>query len=134
VWSEFVANLTKHNKYVKIQPPAAQEDIQLLKSKYGNIPSELTDFLLELNGDNDCMLSVARIIETNDFMRSSAFACFMPIENLLFFAGNGCGDYYGYAISGDGIESRRIFMWHHETDDRVYVANCLKDAIALAYT
>jgi len=55
MWRELVANLTKHSKYVKIQPPATHEDIELLKSRYGEIPPELVSF--------PCYSSRAMVVE-----------------------------------------------------------------------
>ena len=135
MWREIVEKIAKNNEYVKIQPPATQEDTERLNSKYGEIPQELKDLLLELNGDNDCLFSVEWIIEMNELLRNDQYndGGFMSFKSLLFFAGNGCGDYYGYAISKNGIEPRRIFMWCHETDDRIEVAGSLKEAIALMY-
>jgi hypothetical protein len=54
----------------------------------------------------------------------------MPLDCLLFFGGNGCGDYYGYPItSQDGVRDDNVFIWEHEYDNRIWKANNLEDAI-----
>ncbi|KAF0193537.1 MAG: Cell wall assembly/cell proliferation coordinating protein KNR4 [Bacillota bacterium] len=87
---------------------------------------------MQFNGDNYFLLSTSQIIETNLMLRS--ISAFMPLNCLLFVAGNGCGDYYGYAITGDGLKDWEIYMWEHEYDNRIFKANGLRDAIEKYYT
>lgn len=58
----------------------------------------------------------------------------MPLDCLLFFGGNGCGDYFGYPItSQDAVRDDNVFMWEHEYDNRIWKANNLEDAIKKYY-
>lgn len=44
------------------------------------------------------------------------------LDRLIFFAGNGCGDYYCYYADADGaIDDGVIYIWEHEE-------SCLKKA------
>jgi len=81
-----------------------------------------------LNGDNWFVFSAEQIIEINLSMR--ALDCFMPLDCLLFFAGNGNGDYFGFPITQqDGIKEDSVFFWDHEYDNRIWKANDLEDVI-----
>jgi hypothetical protein len=121
MWSEKMQELAISNRHIKIGPPAQDADIQRLRDVLGEIPEELVSLLKEINGDSYFFLSVEQIIETNMALR--AMDVFMPLDCLLFFAGNGCGDYYGYQIRKDGISPDNIFFWDHEYDNRIWVAN-----------
>ncbi|KJS20911.1 MAG: hypothetical protein VR72_12775 [Clostridiaceae bacterium BRH_c20a] len=133
MWKELLLNLSKGNKYVKLNPPATKHEILEIEKELGlMLSSDLKELLLEFNGDNFFIFSTAQILEINSMMRE--FTCFMPLNCLLFVAGNGCGDYYGYAITGDGIKDWEIYMWEHEYDNRIYKANGLKDVIEKYYT
>ncbi len=58
----------------------------------------------------------------------------MPLDCLLFFGGNGCGDYYGYPITlQDGVRDDNVFMWEHEYDNRIWKASNLEEAIKKYY-
>lgn len=85
-----------------------------------------------MNGDNWLIFSTEQITETN--LSARKLDCFMPLDCLLFFGGNGCGDYYGYPItSQDGVLNDNVFMWDHEYDNRIWKANNLEDAIKKYY-
>lgn len=132
MWKALIEKLTIGHNFIRINDPATVEDILKIEKELGvAMPSELKDLLLELNGDDCLIFSAERLIETNLMMRE--LKCLMPLDCLLFFGGNGCGDYYGYAITGEGIDGK-IYIWEHETDSRIEVAYGLKDAIKKYYT
>jgi len=55
------------------------------------------------------------------------------VDRLLYFAGNGCGDYYCYAVGDDGAaDPSVIYRWEHEDNRRVEVADCL-DTLIMRY-
>lgn len=113
--------MNKDNPYAKLEPPASKEEIiRLLSSFEYPLPVELIDLLMETNGDHDRFPSVDGILEANG--RLWSLEDYMPLTSLLFFARNGCGDYYGYAIRGDGTINGDIYFWDHEYDSRVWVA------------
>ena len=58
----------------------------------------------------------------------------MPLDCLLFFGGNGCGDYFGYPITRlSGVRNDNVFMWDHEYDSRIWKANNLEELIKKYY-
>ena len=133
MWKEFYKPIIENHPYTKIKEPAGKEDIASLEKTLGvSIPDELTSFLLEMNGDGDCLMGVREIMEVNTDLR--ALDCYMSFECLLFFARNGCGDYYGYAITKDGYQNDNIFIWNHEDDSRMWCAKGLKDMIVKVYS
>ena len=132
MWKELLLNITKNNN-IKFNPPATDEDIIEVENKLNiSLPEKLKNLLLEFNGDNWFVFSTKQIIETNISVRQ--LTCYMPLDCILFVAGNGCGDYFGYAITGEGIKDWEIYMWDHESDERIFKANGLKDAIEKYYT
>jgi hypothetical protein len=99
VYIEKIKELSKTIGLIKINPPASDVEIQKLKDSLGEIPDDLIVLLKELNGDDCVFLSAKDIIETNMMLRTDpGFDVFMPLDCLLVFAHNGCGDYYGYQI------------------------------------
>lgn len=133
MWKEFIANLSQGNDNVIINAPASQNDIVLVEKKLGTpLPKDLTTLLLEMNGDRWFLMSTDEIIEDNLLLRG--LECYMPLDCLLFFAQNGCGDYFGYPIRKDGLNENDIFMWDHEYDNRTWCANGLNDVITKYYS
>lgn len=133
MWKEFLTELAASSNNVRMNPPAARNDVLEVENKLDLIfPQRLKNLLSEFNGDNYFILSTKEIIEVNTNLRK--LTCYMPLNCLLFIAGNGCGDYFGYAITGEGINDSQIYMWDHESDNRVYIADGLKDLIEKYYT
>lgn len=132
-WNVIYKVLTSKNNYIKPNPPATQKQISDVEKSLGcKLPTGLKELLLEMNGDNWLIFSTEQITETNIFVRK--LDCFMPLDCLLFFRGNGCGDYYGYPITSQGgVRDDSVFMWEHEYDNRIWKANNLEDAIIKYY-
>ncbi len=52
----------------------------------------------------------------------------------IFFAENGCGDYYCYNILEDGeIDTSAIYIWEHEINKTSIVAKDIKELIRKYY-
>lgn len=132
-WKFLYKELTGTHDYIKPNTPATQKQIaEVEKVLDCKLPTDLKELLLETNGDNWFIFSTEQMIETNSSVRK--LDCFMPLDCLLFFGGNGCGDYYGYPItSQDGVRDDNVFMWEHEYDNRIWKANSLEDAIKKYY-
>ena len=132
-WSLLYKELTRKHDYIKLNPPATPAQVSKVEKTLDcKLPDDLKDLLLEMNGDNWFIFSTEKIIETNQSIRS--LECYMPLDCILFFAGNGCGDYYGYPITReDGVRSDSIFFWDHEYDNRAWKASDLKVAIQRYY-
>lgn len=132
-WKQIIEDAAGQNSYVKCNPPATEKEIKdVEKALHIELPGDLRSLLAEMNGDNWFVFSTSQIIETNLMLRKN-ISGIMPLNCLLFIAGNGCGDYFGYPIASDGLKDWEIFMWEHESDNRIYKANGLKDAILKYY-
>ena len=132
-WKELIEQFVENNPYMKPNAPATEQQIANVEERLNaTLPVELKDLLREFNGDNWFVFSTFQIIEINELQRGLDF--YMPLDCLLFFAGNGCGDYYGYSITlKDGVRDDRVFLWEHENDNRIWKANNLEDAIKKYY-
>lgn len=132
-WSAIYRELTSKRGYIKINPPATQKQISKVEETLGNkLPADIKELLLEMNGDGWLIFSTEQMLETNRSVRE--LDCYMPLDCLLFFGGNGCGDYYGYPITRqDGVRDDNVFMWEHESDNRVWKASNLEDTIKKYY-
>ncbi|MDR1158177.1 MAG: SMI1/KNR4 family protein [Oscillospiraceae bacterium] len=128
MWIEKIKKYAKTIRLIDIKAPATDTEIQNLEKLLGEIPSDLVILLKELNGDGCVLLSVNEIIETNKRLRS--LEDYMPLDCLLFFAGNGCGDYYGYQVRKAGICAYNIFFWDHEYDNRTWTAGNMDEFIS----
>lgn len=133
MWKELITSLKEFNDYVKFNPPANDIEFEQIENKLNiKLPIDLKKLLSEFNGDNWFLLSTTQIIEDNIRIRS--MDVFMPLDSILFIANNGCGDYFGYAITGDGLRDDLIYFWDHELDNRIYKASSLKELICKYYS
>lgn len=132
-WKALYKELLRKHDYLTPNAPATQKQIADLEKAMGyKLPNDLKTFLCHMNGDNFLVFSTDQMIEINLSVRK--LGCFMPLDCMLFFAGNGCGDYYGYPITNeDGIRDDNVFIWEHESDNRIWKANTLEDAIKKYY-
>jgi hypothetical protein len=132
-WDPLYKELTETHDYIKPNPPATKEQILDVERAVGcELPADLKELLLEMNGDNWLIFSTEQIMETNLSLREQD--CFMPLDCLLFFGGNGCGDYFGYPITRlSGVRNDNVFMWDHEYDSRIWKAYNLEELIKKYY-
>lgn len=126
MYRELIIDLTKENEWVDIQPPCPDSEIAKAQEVVGfPFPSELTALLRELNGDKWCILSAEEIIENVERNRNIFLPLFEDsfskeeytdrVDRFIFFATNGCGDYYCYRVQPDGIsDESTIYIWEHE--------------------
>lgn len=128
MYRELISELTKDSSLTKIQPPCPESMIDTAEKAVGySFPKELRDLLGELNGDNYFLLSAEEIIKQAELNRElqaeyggEEFA--KELDKLIFFATNGCGDYFCYHADSDGvIDESSIYVWEHEE-------YCLKQA------
>ena len=132
IWKSLIEKLSVGNNNAKPNSPATSKQIAEVDERLKvTLPNDIKEFLLDLNGDNWLIFSTSQIIETNLEIRKQT--CYMPLDCLLFIGGNGCGDYFGYPITGDGINDNDLFMWEHEYDNRVWKAGNLQDLINKYY-
>lgn len=121
MYKELISELTQGNEWVSIQPPCSENDINTAEKEVGyHFPKELRKLLMEMDGDKYLLLSVKEIVEQAKLNREiqeeyndEEFA--KELDKFLFFAGNGCGDYYCYHADADGvIDEDAIYIWEHE--------------------
>lgn len=121
MYRELILELSQGNEFVKIQPPCPESEINGAENAVGYpFPEELRNLLRELNGDKWLLLSAKEIIENAELNRElqkeysdEEFA--EELDRLIFFATNGCGDYYCYRAGSDGvIDETAIYIWEHE--------------------
>lgn len=137
---ELVSELTQGNKWVKIQPPCSESDIDNAEKETGYaFPKELRALLREMNGDGYLLLSAGEIAEQARLNRKILDECSEEdyakgLKGLLFFAGNGCGDYYCYRKDDNGeIVENAIYIWEHEESCCRQVASDMEELITRYY-
>jgi len=123
-----------NNPYGEIAKPASAAEIEAAERHVGcSFPKELRDLLLELNGDGYLLFSTEKMTETYDLLTDAWQEIYPDIGQYLFFAENGCGDYYGCYFSDSGQADRGFYLWEHETGDRTLVANSITELIDRYY-
>jgi len=111
---QYAANIDS----LKIQPAVTGDAIHEAEVGLDILfPNELKELLCETNGDNYFLLPLEFIIKDNLDFRSMNPEIIEPelfdFSEFLFFATNGCGDYYGYKIEYGIIGSTSIFVFDH---------------------
>lgn len=131
MYKELVLECSEGKAKIHIQEPATLEEIQEAEKVVGyNFPEELKKLLLEMNGDKWLLFSTEKIIECVTLNREYLSGCYEDIERHIFFAGNGCGDYYCYNVSGDGmVDTSAIHIWLHEDNETCMVAKNIEELI-----
>lgn len=121
MYRELIAELTESNEYVKIQPPCPEKEVEKAEKAVGySFPNELRALLRELNGDKYLLLSAEEIAEqaklNRDVKEEYKYEEFArDLDKLIFFAGNGCGDYWCYRADDNGtVDEYVIYIWEHE--------------------
>lgn len=150
MYKELISDLARENASVKIQPPCSEAALAHAEAAVGHpFPSALRALLREMNGDRWLLFSAEEIAETAASLREnflpffeeehSAAAYQERVGSFLFFASNGCGDYYGYRLAPDGVFAPDVlYRWEHEDigEDCCWrpVANSLPELIARYYS
>ncbi len=123
MYRKLLEKLTKKNKWVNLQPPCPESEIEEAEKVVGHpFPKELKELLREVNGDDGWCLMSAREIMAVAVSNREFWAPFFEenhypgsTDGFIFFAQNGCGDYYCYQLEGDGVpDETAIYMWKHE--------------------
>ncbi len=135
MFRELIADCAKDCKYVRIRPPATMAQIKAAEAEIEcSFPDELVSLLEELNGDGWLFFSVEDMVCTIKTVREAFEEDYPDIDKHLFFAGNGCGDYYCYEILSDGTaDLTAIYMWEHETNETHQVASNMTELIKRYY-
>lgn len=135
MYKELVLECSEGKAKIHIQEPATLEEIQEAEKVVGyNFPEELKKLLLEMNGDKWLLFSTEKIIECVTLNREYLSECYEDIERHIFFAGNGCGDYYCYNVEPDGtVDASAIYIWLHEDNETYVVAKDIEELIRSYY-
>lgn len=149
MYKELVLMESAGNEWVQLQPPCPEEEIAEAQRVVGwPFPQELTALLREMNGDGWLLLSARQIMENVERNREFFLPLFREafseeayrdlVDRFIFFATNGCGDYYCYRVSENGTpEEGAIYLWDHEYLGEPCcwkkVAESLADCIAKYY-
>lgn len=142
MYRALIAELIQNHNWAKLQKPCTENEIAAAEKDVGYpFPEELKALLRETNGDHWFLLSAAEISERVRLNREILAEAFDDIEMFLekvdrhiFFATNGCGDYYGYRVLPDGnVDTTAIYMWEHETFDHKIVAKDIPNLITKYY-
>lgn len=135
MYKELVAPFAQKNEWIVPQKPAAHEQIETAEQAMKvAFPNELKQLLKEMNGDKYFCLSCEQIVEYNRIVREGLSEFYEGLYHLLFVAGNGCGDYYGYVIQSGLCIEGQIIMWEHETNETHIVAASLAEMISRYYS
>lgn len=135
MYKELILESSNGKAEIQIQKPATLSDIKQAENVVGyNFPDKLKKLLLEMNGDKWLFFSTDQIIQRISLNREYLLECYEDIEKHIFFAGNGCGDYYCYNINQDGtVDTSAIYIWLHEVNETHMVAGNMKELIRRYY-
>lgn len=141
MYREMIEALTEGNKWVKLQAPCPENRITEAEKYVGFVfPQELKALLRETDGDRYFLLSAEGIIDnvkTNreifpEYLEPDEFE--EKINRFIFFATNGCGDYYCYRVLPNGeTDGSAVYIWEHELFEIRKVAENITDLITKYY-
>jgi len=141
MYRELIENLISGHNWAKLQDPCSEKDIVKAEKYVGfKFPEELKALLRETNGDHYLLLSADEIIKNVKMNREIMSEYFEEnefeekVNRHIFFATNGCGDYYCYRILPNGnIDTSAIYIWEHELFEVRKVANNISELITKYY-
>ncbi len=143
MYRELIASLIRPFKSAALQPPCTQEQIQRAEEYAGcAFPEELRALLRETDGDRWFLMSAKEISENirrnreimADYFESEE-EFLQKVDRHIFFATNGCGDYYCYRILPNGkADASAIYLWEHELFESHIVARSLPELIRGYYS
>lgn len=141
MYRELIEKVTKDIRWASVQEPCPEEEILKAEEYVGfAFPEELRTLLRETNGDNWLLLSAERIIGNvkgnreifPEYLEPDEFE--KKVNRFVFFATNGCGDYYCYRVLENGeTDASAIYIWEHELFETRAVAEDIADLITKYY-
>lgn len=129
MWTKLIAKVWPGAVF---NAPVSSETLRLVEKRLGQpLPDELESLLRHTDGvrrsdGTELVWSVERIIEDNDFFRhDERFSeLYMPLEPLLFFGDADEGEQCAFVRRPERPD---VFVWRHANDDRLWVADDLRD-------
>ena len=141
MYKELIEKLTKDIQWASVQEPCPEEEISRTEKYVGfTFPEELKALLRETNGDHWFLLSAERIIDHAkenkeifpEYLDPDEFE--EKVNRFVYFATNGCGDYYCYRVLENGeTDTSAIYIWEHECLEVREVAKDMTDLIIKYY-
>lgn len=131
MWRELIERLYDDAEFAA---PATDAAIDHIERRLGQrVPDELREVLRETDGvlgdyGSGLVWPVQEIIDQNtEFRQNAALAAlYKPFDQFMFVGDNGGGDQFAYVLPA-GECPGGVFVWDHETDERIRVADSLKD-------
>ena len=141
MYRELIGKLIEGHNWAKLQEPCSENEILAAEQFVGfTFPNELKELLCETNGDNWLLLSAQEIVNHVKTNREIFPEYFEPdefeekINRYVYFATNGCGDYYCYRVLPNGeTDTSAIYIWEHELCETREVAKNIPDLIFKYY-
>ena len=142
MYRELIEKLTKGNRWANEQKPCSEDAIHRAEEYVGFIfPEELKALLRETNGDGWFLLSAEEMMHHVKINREIFPQYLEPdefeekVNRFVFFATNGCGDYYCYRVLENGeTDTAAIYIWEHELFDTREAAKSIKELITTYYS
>ena len=141
MYRDMIGKLIDGHSWAKLQEPCSEDDIKKAEDYVGFLfPEELKTLLRETNGDHWFLLSAEDIInhvKTNreifpEYLEPDEFE--EKVNRFVYFATNGCGDYYCYRVLENGeTDTTAIYIWEHELFEVREVAKNISDLITKYY-
>lgn len=141
MYRELIQKLTDGHRWAKLQAPCPENELAEAEQSVGfTFPEELKALLRETNGDHWFLLSAKEIInhvKTNreifpEYLEPDEFE--EKVNRYVFFATNGCGDYYCYRVLPNGeTDTSAIYIWEHELFEIREAAKDIADLIIKYY-
>ena len=142
MYRELIETLIGNQPYAQLQEPCSEAEIAAAEQYVGfAFPDELKNLLRETNGDRWLLLSakgMAEHVKMNrkiypEFLEPNEFE--EKINRHVFFATNGCGDYYCYRVLPNGeTDTSAIYIWEHELFETREAARDMTELITKYYT
>ena len=141
MYRELIGELIAGHSWARLQEPCPESEIERAQTYIGYaFPDALKALLRETDGDHWFLLSAQEMIDQVKRNREIMAEYFEPEEFLekvdrhLFFASNGCGDYYCYRVAEDGsVNTDMIYIWEHELFETHPVAQTIPELIRRYY-
>ena len=136
-----IAKFIEGHNWAKLQEPCPEKEIEKAEKYVGfTFPDELKNLLRETNGDHWLLLSANEIIDQvkrnreilSEYLEPDEFE--EKVNRFVYFASNGCGDYYCYRVLPNGeTDASAIYIWEHELFEVREVAKDIPDLIIKYY-
>ncbi len=141
VYRELIERFIDGHTWAKLQAPCPEKEIKDAEKYVGfTFPEELKALLRETNGDHWLLLSAEEMVSNvkrnreilAEYLESDEFE--EKVNRFIYFASNGCGDYYCYRILPNGeTDTSAIYIWEHELFETREVASDIADLITKYY-